>query len=126
MAALVDASLRESELLALRLQEQELQEQQDALLAQRLALAWVHAPDDEVEIVKEVTAVDEGGMPSFPCPPRCGAQLLSKRLPRVPAQPATWRAGPSRAMRLHPHLLLVPDVSPFPTQTLTSASCRNS
>ncbi|KAG2440131.1 hypothetical protein HXX76_004244 [Chlamydomonas incerta] len=39
--------------------EQELQEQQDALLAQRLALAWAGAADNDVEMVKEVAAVDE-------------------------------------------------------------------
>ncbi|PNH11208.1 hypothetical protein TSOC_001968 [Tetrabaena socialis] len=56
--ALVHGLARQSELMALRLQAEELQAQQDALLARRLALAYATGggddDDDDVEFVLEV------------------------------------------------------------------------
>ncbi|KXZ48564.1 hypothetical protein GPECTOR_26g467 [Gonium pectorale] len=61
---MVDVFARESELLALRLQEEELQSQRDALLAQRLAQAYAtftgeDDDDDFVELVMERKAMPE-------------------------------------------------------------------
>ncbi|GLC42596.1 hypothetical protein PLESTB_001117400 [Pleodorina starrii] len=60
MSSILNNAARESEILALKLQEEELRLQHDALLAQRLALSYAcranDDQDDDVEFVLEVSA----------------------------------------------------------------------